>query len=223
VQVKPFEVQTKGLRMMVSGSHGLDQEKSYRLGTSVPIDKVSGALAKQLQVTGIDVSKAKQVDLVAKLTGSIKQPKVAVEVDTDALRGVVAEAVSAELEARRQQALAEVAEQNEKIIAEATKRAAQARDEAKKAAEKARKEGYKRADELVAAAGSNPLKAIPAKEAAKQLRRETDKRADQAIAEADKRAAQILAEAEKRTAQLQAEAEAQSLRATDEATKKIAK
>jgi len=223
VQVKPFEVQTKGLRMMVSGSHGLDQEMSYRLGTSVPIDKVSGALAKQLQVTGIDVSKAKQVDLVAKLTGSIKQPKVAVEVDTDALRGVVAEAVSAELEARRQQALAEVAEQNEKIIAEATKRAAQARDEAKKAAEKARKEGYKRADELVAAAGSNPLKAIPAKEAAKQLRRETDKRADQAIAEADKRAAQILAEAEKRTAQLQAEAEAQSLRATDEATKKIAK
>jgi hypothetical protein len=223
VQVKPFEVQTKGLRMMVSGSHGLDQEMSYRVSTGVPIDKVTGTLAKKVQAIGIDLSKANQVDVVAKLTGSIKRPQVAVDVDTDALRGAVAEAVSAELEVRRRQALAAVAAQNEKIMAEATKRAAQVRQEAKKAAEKARKEGYKRADEMVAAAGSNPLKAIPAKEAAKQLRRETDKRADQLIAEADKRATQILGEAEKRTQQLQAEAEAQSLRAADEATEKITK
>jgi hypothetical protein len=223
VQVKPFEVQTKGLRMMVSGSHGLDQEMSYRVSTGVPIDKVTGTLAKKVQAIGIDLSKANQVDVVAKLTGSIKRPQVAVDVDTDALRGAVAEAVSAELEVRRRQALAAVAAQNEKIMAEATKRAAQVRQEAKKAADKARKEGYKRADEMVAAAGSNPLKAIPAKEAAKQLRRETDKRADQLIAEADKRATQILGEAEKRTQQLQAEAEAQSLRAADEATEKITK
>lgn len=223
VQVKPFEIETKGVRMMVSGSHGLDQEMSYRVSTAVPIDKLTGALAKKVRGTGIDLSKAKKVDVVARLTGSITRPQVAVDVDSDALRGAVAESVAEELEARRLQALAAVAAQNEKIMAEATKRAAQVRDQAKKAAEKARKEGYKRADDIVAAAGSNPVKAIPAKEAAKQLRRETDKRADQLIAEADKQAAQILGEAEKRTAQLQAEAEAQSLKATEGATKKIAK
>jgi hypothetical protein len=209
--------------MMVSGSHGLDQEMSYRISTGVPIDKLTGALAKKVRGTGIDLSKAKKVDVVARLTGSITRPQVSVDVDSDALRGAVAETVAEELEARRLQALAAVTAQNEKIMAEATKRAAQVRDQAKNAAERVRKEGYKRADDIVAAAGSNPVKAIPAKEAAKQLRRETDKRADQLIAEADKQAAQILGEAEKRTAQLQAQAEAQSLKATEGATKKIAK
>ena len=222
VHVKPFEAQSKGLRMLGSGSHGLDQEMSYRVSTGVPIDKVTGTLARKVQGTGLDLSKANQVDVVAKLTGSINRPEVTVDVDTEALRGAVADSISAELEARRRQALAAVAAQNEKIIAEATKRASQVRSEATKAAEKARKEGYKRADELIAAAGSNPLKLIPAKEGAKQLRRETDKRADQLIEEGDKRAAQIVAEATKRTEQLQAEAEAQSGRATDGAVEKIA-
>jgi hypothetical protein len=222
VHVKPFEARTKGLKMMVSGSHGLDQEMSYRVSTNVPIDKVTGALVKKIQGIGLDLSKASSVDVLAKVTGSLEQPRVSVDVDTDALRGAVADAVSAELDARRQQALAAVAEQNQKIMAEATKRAAQVRSEAKKAAEKARQEGYKRADQLVANAGSNPLAQVAAKEGAKQARRETDKRVDQINREADKRATQIVAEAKTRTEQLQAEAEAQSERATDTATEKIA-
>jgi hypothetical protein len=222
VHMKPFEVRTKGLEMTVSGSHGLDQEMSYRVSTEVPIDKVTGALAKKVRGIGLDLSKASSVDLVAKVTGSLKHPRVSVDVDTDALRGAVAEAVSAELEARRQEALAALAAQNQRIMAEAEKRAAQVRSEGKKAAEMARKDGYKRADELVDKAGSNPLAQIAAKEGAKQARRETDKRADQLIKEADKRATQIVAEAKKRTEQLQAEAEAQSRRAADAATEPIA-
>ncbi|MBW2719569.1 MAG: hypothetical protein JRD94_13795, partial [Deltaproteobacteria bacterium] len=223
VHMKPFEVRTKGLEMTVSGSHGLDQEMSYRVSTEVPIDKVTGALAKKVRGIGLDLSKASSVDLVAKVTGSLEHPRVSVDVDTDALRGAVAEAVSAELEARRQEALAALAAQNQRIMAEAAKRAAQVRSEGKKAAEMARKEGYKRADQLVDKAGSNPLAQIAAKEGAKQARRETDKRADQLIKEADKRATQIVAAAKKRTEQLQAAAEAQSERATDAATQPIAK
>jgi hypothetical protein len=223
VHMKPFEVRTKGLEMTVSGSHGLDQEMSYRVSTEVPIDKVTGALAKKVRGIGLDLSKASSVDLVAKVTGSLKQPRVSVDVDTDALRGAVAEAVSAELEARRQEALATLAAQNQRIMAEAAKRAAQVRSEGKKAAEMARKEGYKRADELVDKAGSNPLAQIAAKEGAKQARRETDKRANQLIKEADKRATQIVAEAKKRTEQLHAAAEAQSGRAADAAAEPIAK
>jgi hypothetical protein len=223
VHMKPFEVRTKGLEMTVSGSHGLDQEMSYRVSTEVPIDKVTGALAKKVRGIGLDLSKASSVDLVAKVTGSLKDPRVSVDVDTDALRGAVAEAVSAELEARRQEALAALAAQNQRIMAEAAKRAAQVRSEGKKAAEMARKEGYKRADQLVDKAGSNPLAQIAAKEGAKQARRETDKRANQLIKEADKRATQIVAEAKKRTEQLHAAAEAQSGRAADAAAEPIAK
>jgi hypothetical protein len=222
VRMKPFEVKTKGLQLLVSGSHGLDQEMSYRVGTDIPIDKVTGALAKKVQGIGLDLSKASDVAVAAKLTGSIQHPRVSVDVDTDALRGAVADTISAELEARRQQALAAVVAQNQKIMAEATKRAAQVRTEGKNAAEMARKEGYKRADQLVAKAGNNTLQQIAAKEGAKQVRRETDKRADQLIQEADKRATQIVAEAKKQTDRLQAEAEAQSERATDAATNKIA-
>ena len=222
VHMKPFEARTKGLKMLVSGSHGLDQEMSYRISTEVPIDKVTGALAKNIQGIGLDLSKASSVGFLAKVTGSLAHPRVAVDVDTDALRGAVADAISTELEARRQQALAAVAEQNQKIMAEATKRASQVRSEAKKAAEKAREEGYKRADQLIAKAGSNAFAQIAAKEGAKQARRETDKRVDQLIRESDKRATQIVTEATKRTEQLQAEVEAQSERATDTATEKIA-
>ena len=222
VHMKPFEARTKGLKMLVSGSHGLDQEMSYRVSTNVPINKVTGALAKKVQGIGLDLSKASSVDVLAKVTGSLDQPRVSVDVDTDSLRESVADAISTELEERRQQALAAVAEQNQKIMAEATKRASQVRSEAKKAAEKARQEGYKRADQLVAKAGSNPLAQVAAKEGAKQARRETDKRVDQINREADKRATQIVTEAKQRTEQLQAEAEAQSERATDTATEKIA-
>jgi len=222
VHMKPFEVQTKGLQLLVSGSHGLDQEMSYRVSTDLPLDKVTGALSKKVQGLGLDLSKASDVDVAAKLTGSINHPRVSVDVDTDALRGAVADTISAELEAQRQQALAAVVAQNQKIMAEAAKRAAQVRAEGKKAAEMARKEGYKRADQLVAKAGNNTFQQIAAKEGAKQVRRETDKRADQLIKEADKRATQLVAEAKKQTERLQAEAETQSERATDTATEKIA-
>ena len=222
VQVKPFRAQAKGLSMMVSGSHGLDQEMSYRVSTDLPVDKITGALAKKVQGLGLDFSKASNVEVLAKVTGSLNHPRVSVEADTDALRGAVAEKISAELEAQRQRALLAVAAQNQKIMAEAEKRAAQVRKEGRNAAEKARKEGYKRADQLVAEAGNNPLKQVAAKEGAKQMRKETDKRADQLRREADKRAAQMVAEAKKRTEQLQAEAEAQSERATEASTQKIA-
>jgi hypothetical protein len=222
VQVKPFSVKTKGLEMTVSGSHGLDQEMNYRVSTDLPIDKMTGSLAKKVKGLGLDLSKASDVGVLAKVTGSLNDPRVSVDVDTDALRGAVADTISAELEAQRQKALAAVAAQNLKIMAEALKLSAQVRKEGRNAAEKVRKEGYKRADQLVAQAGSNPLKQVAAKEGAKQIRRETDKRADQLSKEADKRATQIVAEAKKRTEQLKAAAEAQSKRPAEATTQKIA-
>lgn len=217
VQVKPFEVRSKGIAMQVSGSHGLDQEMNYRIGTELPADKVTGRLEKKIQSFGIDMTKLQEVDVGAKVTGSITNPRVTVDVDADALRGAVAATVSAELEKQRRQALALVAARNRAALAEAGKRAAQIRKEGRRAAEQIRKEGYKRADQLVEEAGSNSFAQIAAKEAAKRARRETDKRADQLVKEADKRADQALTEAKRRAAQLEAEAEAQSKRAADQA------
>ncbi|MEM7135226.1 MAG: AsmA-like C-terminal region-containing protein [Myxococcota bacterium] len=222
VKVKPFEAKAQGLTMTVSGSHGLDQEMDYRIGTAVPVAKVTGGLAKQVRGLGIDVSKLQDVGVGARITGSISNPRVSVDVDSDALRGAVAATVSAELEKKRQQALSLVAAQNRKAMVEAKKRAAQIRKEGQKAAARLRQEGNKRADQLVEEAGSNTFKQIAAKEAAKQVRRESDKRADQLAREADKRADQVVAEAEKRAAKLEQQVEAQSRKAQEEATGRIA-
>jgi hypothetical protein len=220
--VKPFAVKAKGLALTVSGSHGLDQEMSYQVSTDVPIDKLGGSLATKVRGLGVDLSKLSEVGVVAKLTGSVQDPRVSVDVDSDALRGAVAETVSAELRKQQDKALEALAAQQQKILAEADKRAAQVRKEGERAADKARKEAYKRADQLVAEAGNNPVKKLAAKEGAKKIRSEADKRADQLEREADKRADQIVAEAKQRSAQLDAEAKAQSDRATSATVSKIA-
>ncbi|MEM8608718.1 MAG: AsmA-like C-terminal region-containing protein [Myxococcota bacterium] len=221
MQIRPFEVRSKGIAMQVSGSHGLDQEMDYRIGTKLPANRLTGRLVEKVQSAGVNLGKLEAVDVGATITGSITNPRVSVDVDTDALRGAVADAASAELEKQRQQALAFVAAHNKAALAQAEKRAAQIRTEGRKAAERVRKEGYKRADQLVEEAGSNSLAQLAAKEASKRARRETDKRADQLVREADRRADQAVAEAKKRAAQLEAEADARSKRAGDQATGSI--
>jgi len=206
VKLTPFTVKARGVSMQVSGSHGLDQEMKYQVSTDVPLDKLSSQLAKQAQALKLDLSKAQTVGVRANLSGSIDAPRVSVDLDTNALRGAVADAVSAQLAEQKARALQEVAEQTKRMIDEAEQRARQIRAEATKAAEIARKEGYARAAQLEREGAGNPLKAVAAKEGAKRIRSETDKRANQLISEADKRANQAVAEARKRAAQLESEA-----------------
>lgn len=216
VEVKPFVAQAKGLTMMVSGRHGLDQEMSYDVATAVPIDGLSEKLAAEVKRLGLDLGKVKDVGVKATLTGSITSPRVSVDVDTASLRGAVADAAAAELAEQRARALEEAQEQADRIVEEAEKQAERLREEAKRVAERARQEGYARADQLEREASGNPLREIAAKQSAKALRRETDKRADQAIAEANRRADQAVAEAQKRADQLMEEAATRSEQATDQ-------
>jgi hypothetical protein len=219
VEVKPFVAQVKGLTMMVSGRHGLDQEMSYDVSTAVPIDGLSEKLAAEVRRLGLDLAKVEDVGVKAKLTGSITSPRVSVDVDTASLRGAVADAAAAELAEQRARALQEAQQQADRIVEEAERQAERLREEAKRAVERARQEGYARADQIEREASGNPLKEIAAKQSAKALRRETDKRADQAIAEADRRADQAVAEAQKRADQLMKEAATRSEQATDQLEK----
>jgi len=223
VHVSPFPVQARGITMEVSGTHGLDQEMKYQVTSDVPLDKLSSKLAKEAQMLKLDLSKAKTIGVRANLTGSIKAPRVSVDLDTKALRGAVADAVSAELAAQKARAMQELTEQMKRLTEEAEKRADQIRAEAAKLAAAARKEGYARAAQVEREGADNPLTAMAAKEGAKRIRRETDKRADQLIAEADKRAKQLITEAQKRVAQTLSEAAKRSDQATDSVEKQTDK
>jgi vacuolar-type H+-ATPase subunit H len=219
LELKPTTVQARGATMQLSGTHGLDQEMKYQVTSDVPIDKLTSSIAKEVKALGIDLSKAKTVGVRAKVNGSIKSPRISVDVDTSSLRGAVADAVSAELAEQKARAFAEAAKQAKRLVDEAEKRADQIRAEATKAAEQIRKEGYARADQLQKEGAGNPLKEIAAKEGAKRIRSETDKRTKQLTAEADKRADQMVAEARKRSDQLVQEA----IKGGDQATDSIEK
>jgi uncharacterized protein involved in outer membrane biogenesis len=217
VKVKTFPVQARGITMQVGGTHGLDQAMKYHVTTEVPLDGLSSKLAKEVTALGLDLSKAKTVGVRANLTGSIDAPRVSVDLDANALRGAVADTISAELAKQKARALKEVEQQTEKLIAEAQQRADQVRREATRAAEAARKEGYARAAQVEKEGEVNPLAKIAAREGARKIRQETDKRADQMIAEAGKRADQLVAEARKRAADMLAEAARRSDQGTEAA------
>ncbi len=219
VEVKPFTAKAKGLTMSVSGRHGLDQEMRYRVSTEVPIDSLTSKLSAEVQKLGIDVAKVKNVGINADLTGSIKNPRVSVNVDTGGLRSAAADALSTELAEQRARALEEAQKQGARLVAEVEKQAERIRSEAKRAAEKIRKEGYARADQVEREAAGNPIAEIAAREGAKRIRSETDKRVNQAIEEADRRADQAVAEAKKREAALIQEAATRSEQATDQVEK----
>ena len=217
VKVKTFPVQARGITMQVGGTHGLDQAMKYHVTTEVPLDGLSSKLAKEVTALGLDLSKAKTVGVRANLTGSIDAPRVSVDLDANALRGAVADTISAELAKQKARALKEVEQQTEKLIAEAQQRADQVRREATRAAEAARKEGYARAAQVEKEGEVNPLAKIAAREGARKIRQETDKRADQMIAEAGKRADQLVAEARKRAADMLTEAASRSDQGTEAA------
>ena len=214
IKLAPTTVQARGISMQVSGTHGLDQEMKYQVTSEVPLDKLTSKLAKEARALRLDLSKAKSVGIRANLTGSIEAPRVSVDLDTQGLRGAVADAVSAQLSEQRARAMQEATKQANRLVEEAEKRADQIRSEAAKAAEKVRKEGYARAAQVEREGAGNPLKAIAAKEGAKRIRSETDKRANQLEAEADKRAKQTVAEARKRADQTLSEADERSGQAT---------
>ena len=217
VKVKTFPVQARGIAMQVGGTHGLDQAMKYHVISEVPLDGLSSKLANEVKALGLDLSKVKTVGVRANLTGSIDAPRVSVDLDANALRGVVADAISTELAEQKARGLKEVEQETEKLIAEAQKRADQIRKEARRAAEAARKEGYARAAQVEKEGEVNPLAKIAAREGAKKIRQETDKRAAQMIAEADKRADQLVAESQKRAADMLAEAIRQSDQGTEAA------
>lgn len=215
VKLKPSTVEARGIALQVSGSHGLNQDMQYQITSEVPLEKLSSKLAKEAQALGLDLSKAKTVGVRAVLTGSIKAPRVTASIDTEALRGAIADAVSAELDEQRQRALEEATEQASRLVEEAEKRADQIRAEAEKAADKLRKEADASAAQIEKKGSGNPISAAAAREGAKRIRSEADKRADQLVAEADKRAAQGVAEAQRRADQMMAEAAKRSEQGTD--------
>ena len=217
LHVRPVEVGVGDVRMLVSGSNGIDRSLDYTLQLALPrgvlgegANRVVQDLADRAGRVGLNLAAADSIRLGARLTGTITDPSIDLGLG-EAVASVRDQAVQAAGEAVEQQVdqarerldSAAVAARRraqaraDSLIARAEQQAEAIRAEAARLAEEIRAEGNRRADELLARA-TNPVARRAAEPLADRIRAETEERAAQVEREADERAAALVAEARQR-------------------------
>jgi cell division septum initiation protein DivIVA len=207
--VEPFETMVKDIKMVVGGSHGIDQTLDYDLVLSVPReymgsavnDAVDGLLAKAAD-QGISIDAGENIDVKAKIVGTTTDPKITLDLKEgnqnakEELKEKAQEEIKKQKEVLEDQARKEAEERAQKIIDEAEAQAAKIKQEARTTADKLLADGKKEADALVKkAAKEGPLAKLAAQKAADELEKKARQKADKLIEEADIRADKIVANA----------------------------
>lgn len=212
ISLTPFDVKLGKIGTEVSGFTTLDQQMDYDLKMNVPKDQIpAGIIAeveKALKQINAVVPQLKLAELPAfipvkvKMIGDVKNPKITTDFKEsimkltgnlkDNITKTVKDTITSVINNGIDKAKEEIEKQKQKIMADAQKQADKVIAEGDKAAEIARAEGYKQADELVKAAGSNPIKKKIAEEAAKKAKSETDKQVEKTKAAARKQADGIM-------------------------------
>jgi len=235
VEVKEFPFSWNNIDMKIGGAHGLNQEMDYSIKAKIPrkmLEKSSvtaaantglNLLNKEASKLGLNLDAGEFVNVAIKLTGSITDPKVSLNLlGTDGESTTVVEAVKEEITETVEETVEEVKETIEEevdkqtedlkkkadaeiaaIMKEAEKSAQTIKNEGRKAAEQIRKTGYEQADKIEKEGAGNPFKKIAAKKAADQMRKGTDKKANLLVKEADERADKVLENARKEAQKVQ--------------------
>ena len=221
LHVSPVEVGVGDVRMLVSGSNGIDRSLDYTLQLAVPrallgegADRLVRDLADRVGRTGVDLAVADSVRFGARLTGTVADPSVdlglgdaAASVGEQAMQAAEAtverqiDEARTRLDSAAAAARLQAQARADSLIARAEEQAAAIRTEAARLAEQVRTEGNRQADEVLARA-SGPIARRAAEPVANRLRQEADERAAGIEREAEERAAALVAEARRQAAAL---------------------
>ena len=219
---EPFNVKIDRIKANVGGSTAFaDQAIDYDMKAKVPSDMfgaaastaVAGLLGKANSALGSNFQVPAELDLTAKITGTIDKPivKPVFAGGTSNVKDVVVAEVKQELnnqiDKAKEEAVARAREEAARLVAEAQKQADDIKAKARSEAARIKGEAYKAADDAVAKV-TNPLAKMAAQAAAKKAKEEADKKEKQAVAEADKRADGLVETARKKGDDLIAKAEA---------------
>jgi len=219
---EPFNVNIGRIKSNVGGSTAFaDQAIDYDMKAKIPSDMfgagaaaaVSGLLGKANSAIGANFQVPAELDLTAKITGTIDKPiiKPVFAGGGSNVKEVIKEEIKQELnnqiDKAKDEAIAKAREEAARLVAEAQKQADDAKALARKEAARLKGEGYKAADDAVAKV-TNPLAKVGAQLAAKKAKEEADKQEQRAIAEADKKADALVEAARKKGDDLIAKAEA---------------
>ncbi|MFY7706842.1 MAG: AsmA-like C-terminal region-containing protein [Flavobacteriales bacterium] len=212
VNVDPFTVKIDDVPAKVYGSTTLDQVIDYNVEMDIPFEKFPsnvvnkagsfiGDLNKKL---GTNVSIGNKVNVIARITGTITDPKIGVtskalgESAVQDLKQQVVEEVKKEIKEQvtnlKNEALEKAIAEKQRLAAEAQKQADRAKSEAQQAAQQAKDAAYKLASDTEKSA-RNPLEKAGKKLAADKIRKEADEAYNKAIAEANKRADKLVTDA----------------------------
>jgi len=212
VNVDPFNVKVDDMQAKVSGYTTLDQIIDYNVEMDVPFEKFPSNIVNQAgsfigdlnKKLGTNVSLGNKVNVIARITGTITDPKVGVTskaLGADAVQDLKTQAVEAIKTEIKEQATNLKNDALEKAIAEKAKLVAQAQEQANKikaeaaeAAKKAKEQAYKLADDTEKSF-KNPLEKAAKKLAAEKMCKAADEGYNKSIEEANKRADKLVVDA----------------------------
>ena len=219
---KPFDVRIDRVKATVDGSTAFaDQAIDYNMKAKVPSDMfgaaatqtVSGLLGQANQAIGSNFQVPKELDLTAKITGTIDKPIVKPVFGGggsnlgETVKEEIKQELNTQIDKAKEDAIRQAREEAARLVAEAQKQADQMKAKARTEAANLKAQGYKAADDLVAQA-KDPFSKAAAKLAADKAKKEADKKEQQLIAEADKKADALVETARKKGDELIAKAEA---------------
>jgi len=219
---EPFNVNIGRIKANVGGSTAFaDQAIDYDMKAKIPSDMfgagaaaaVSGLLGKANSAIGANFQMPAELDLTAKITGTIDKPIVKPVFAgggsnvKDVVVAEIKQELNTQIDKAKDEAIAKAREEAARLVAEAQKQADAAKALARKEAARLKGEGYKAADDAVAKV-TNPLAKVGAQLAAKKAKEEADKQEQKAITEADKKADALVDVARKKGDDLIAKAQA---------------
>ncbi len=213
---KPFSINYGGTNATLGGSVGFDQQIDYSFAFQIPYE-VFGAganqairnIAEQASGKGINIAPGSYLNVNAKLSGLVTNPKIELDYKAAAasLRSEIEDAARRELQKQKEEALKKVSEEAERILSDAQRRSDEVISQAGATAARIRSEAAAAAEKIISEAETQatriedegkrrgPLAEIAARESARKVRAEGDNSAQRVIAEADKRAEDLVKQA----------------------------
>jgi hypothetical protein len=204
--VKPSEIKLADATLLIAGEQSFENTLNYGININAPrkmlgldnatVDNLYASAASK----GLNIPKSEIVNLMAKVTGTITDPKVSLDLkenlkqSTQAIKEELKQNVKQVIETKKEVVKVQAKAEADKILKEAEKQAATIKADAKKAADVVRAESNTNADKLLREA-TNPITKAAAKPTADKMRSEGEKKAQQLENEANTRANKILQDA----------------------------
>jgi hypothetical protein len=212
IKFDPFTFKVDDIPVKMEGSATLEEKIDYTIETDIPFEKFPSGVVNQAnsflgqinQKLGTNLKTGNKINLIARITGDVKNPDVkvtskalgeeAVQDLKDQAIAVVKEQVMEKVTELKNDALEKAQAEKERLVKEAQAQADKLKADAIAAADKAKADAYKEADKL-ASKGGNPLEKIANKKLAEEMRKKADQAYDKSIKEANAKADKLVSDA----------------------------